>query len=53
MKYTCLISHEQPGDEPGRFTRYEAGTVYDLEGKPDAAYFAVYGKSEGKKEGLK
>jgi hypothetical protein len=48
MKALCLISHEVPGDEPGRFKRYAAGEVYDLEGEPDKAYFAVYGGTEGK-----
>lgn len=45
MKYLCLVSHEQPGDEPGRFRRFVAGETYDLAEEPEGAYFSVYGFS--------
>ena len=31
MRVLCLISHERPGIEPGKFSVYEAGKEYDVD----------------------
>jgi len=50
MKYECLKSHEQPGSEPGKFTRYEAGMVCELDEAEPSYFRAVYGNTDGKEK---
>lgn len=40
MRVLCLVSHEQPGDEPGKFTVYEAGKEYDVD-DPEPGLFRL------------
>ena len=47
MKLECIISHETPGDGPGKFTRYEAGKVYDLDEAEPGYFRAVHGIGQG------
>lgn len=46
MRCLCLIDHEQPGDETGKFTRYEAGKEYDLDDPEPGLFRAVHGIGE-------
>ena len=50
MKAECLISHELAGPEPGRFARFEAGTVYDVDEADGVLFRAVYGGTEAEEK---
>ena len=44
MKVICLVSHEQPGVEPGKFKKYVAGEFYNLETFEDKLFQPVKNK---------
>ena len=50
MKVICIISHEMPGTEPGKFKRFDAGTEYDMDYLDSTFFCAVHSSIDNKKQ---
>ena len=50
MKVICIISHEMPGTEPGKFKRFDAGTEYDMDYLDSTFFCAVHSRRNDGRE---
>ena len=50
MRVLCIMSHDVPIADTGRFKRYEAGRVYEVEDPEPGLFRAAGGTSDHKPE---